>query len=475
VPAAPVPTSTSEVYAALKEALHYPDNVGLTVRHLRLPAEPSTRVLMLYFAGLADEAQVRDRAFEILEGVVLTSATAPGKNVLLPETPASAWAHTERELPAVIGHVVRGETALFFDGARHVVVVETARHSEHPAGTAQVYPPRDLFSRHLIGNLALLRTRLRDPHLVAEPIHRSGEEPGQTVLVYINGRADPEVLRRVRERASSFGEERIRQGHLAGPHARFGLIPAMVETRWPDKAATALKEGYVAVLADQVYMTWLAPVTAPLLLYGPMDETIARPIASVLRLGRLFVAITVLVAMPTIVALMNYHQEMMPTPFMLALAAVRENSPLPILFEVMVVEGLQELIREVGFHLPLRISPGTAVVAGILLMLVLVQSGFIGPLPGVVSAAMAFATTGIQQYDTIYVLRLWRLAMLFGAGALGFYGMAVVLFFMAVYLYQTDSFGVPFISETGIRFSAPELVSSWLKRRKEHGEVRHLR
>lgn len=230
-----VPSSVGEVQAALERIIHYPGNVGLEVRSLDLPTERNTPVLMVYIGGLADEAKIRDGVVAVLSGITLSPGTVEGKKVELPRIPGGLWAHIECELPAVISSIVHGQTALFIDGADHAVVVQTKRHPEHPAGTSHIYPSKDLFSRDLIDNLALLRTRLRDPNVVAEPIHQRGEEPGQTALVYMKGRVDPDVLRRVRERARSYTEERIRSGELAGQQSVIGLVPTMMGNRWPDK------------------------------------------------------------------------------------------------------------------------------------------------------------------------------------------------------------------------------------------------
>ena len=454
-----LPTSVADSRRMMENALHCPGNLGIQFRSLRLPNKAATPVLALFIIGLADEELIRHRILEPLERAA-NLGPQPAPRDLMNILPA-ARIQVVGSSAELIQQVLEGETALFIEGAAEALVVSTEAKASNPAGgMVSEHPTKELFGRDLLGNIALIRTRLRDPALIAEPqVLPRGR--GTAAVVYLEGRADPAVLSQIRQWVKHrTGEEAMRRGLSAGLNGKIGLLPTTLTSKWPDKAATLLDAGYVAVLMDGLHLAYLAPVTSPAMLLGPLDDTLARPISVWLRGIRLLAAGLVLLAAGVVVALMNYHQEMMPTPFLLALASVRENAPLPILAEMLLLETLQELVREVGFHLPGRLAPGAALIAGKVLILIMVQSGVVDGLLGAISVAMAYVMLGLLNYDLIYLVRFWRFLIIFGAGIFGFYGIAAVTFLMAAYLTQAESFGVPFLGETGVHFTAPGRVSS---------------
>lgn len=444
----------------MERVLHCPENLGIQFRTLRLRNRAATPVLALYILGLADEELIRHRILEPLERAPDLGESHPVPRDLMNILPAARIQVVERS-EEVLQQVLEGGTALFIEGAAEALLISTEASTANPAGgTVSEQPSKELFGRDLISNIALIRTRLRDPALIAEP-QTLPRGRGTAVVIYLEGRADPAVLREVRQWVRQrTGEEAMRRGLSAGMKGKLGLLPDTLSSKWPDKTAILLDAGYVAVLMDGLHLAYIAPVTMPAILTGPLDEALARPIAVWLRGIRLVGACLALMATGVVVALMNYHQEMMPTPFLLALASVRDNAPLPVLAEMLLLEALQELIREAGFHLPGRLAPGAALIAGKVLLLIMVQSGVIDGLLGGISVALAYLMLGLLNYDLIYLVRIWRFLIIFGAGIFGFFGIAAVSFLLAAYLTQAESFGVPFIGEAGLGFTAPGRVSS---------------
>lgn len=463
-----IPASLCEAEAAIAKALHWPSNLGVELARHTLLTRPETEFLAVFIRGLADDELIRARVIDPLHRFALekpdTTAFSPTviKGVL-----GAPRLEFVTELSAAVEGVLEGATALFFDGAGQAVLVETFRPVSLPSGSVVSEQPfKEAFDPDLLQNVALLRKRLRSPDLLALPL-AAGRRADSAALVYLKGRASPDVVEQVRtfvERKG--GEEAMRRGLMAGTAGKWGLMPRLLTTRWPDRAASLLDAGYVVALVDRIPRVYMAPVTAPALLYGALDETLVRPLATGLRLFRLILAALITVAPALVVALMNYHQEMMPTPFVLALAAVREQSPFPIALEVLLLELMQELIREVGFHLPLRVGPGAALVAGKIMVLILIQGGIVGTVPGFVSVAVAFASY-MLEYEVIYLARLWRFLFILGAAAFGFFGVATVIFILAAYLTRAESFGVPFVGETGLSFTTKGGVSS----RKTGGDL----
>lgn len=465
-----ISSSLAGTQANVAAVLHWPDNLGIEFRRLRLPTRPETDLLVVFARGLADEERVRLWAIEPLERLALHKPNSGrlGPDDIQSLLPAPRLRNVNSISAAVRG-VLDGGTALFCEGADEAVLIETQAPIPRPGERVMAEATAaESFGSSLAENVAHIRRRLRDPALVARSLDLPRDR-GRAALVYLEGRAMPDLLDRVQTFVTRrFGEESLRRGLTAGLSGKLGLLPDVLTSRWPDQVAALLDAGHVAILVDRLPRGYVAPVTAPAALHGVLDVTLTRPLSVALRLLRLLMALVVLTVPALVVALLNYHQEMMPTPFILARAAVREQAGFPIIFEVLFLELAQEVIREAAFHLPLRMAPGAVLVAGGLLLLLLAQGGVVGTLPAAVSIGLSFIILGLLNYEILYLTRIWRFGVLLAAAAFGFFGISALLFVFFVYLFRAESFGVPFIGETGLSLTAPGRVSS----RRQWGKLR---
>lgn len=453
-----IPSSLGQTAAAVAAALRWPDNLGIQFRHIRLPTQPQQEVVAVFVYGLADEEAIRVTIIEPLTRSTTEQKLSPERLRQLLTAPRL---QSTTSLSEAIRGVLEGATALFLDGATEAVLVNTDSPLTRPGGSSTALSPQsELFGPALLGNVALIRKRLRDPAVMAEPRHLPHDR-GKAAVIYLEGRADPEVIVSVRDWLRRHaGEEALRRGLATGIRGRLGLVPNWMRTAWPDTAATLLDSGCVVLLLDRMPFAYVTPVTAPALLHGPGDGYLLHPVGGVVRFIRLHLAVMVVLAPAMVIALLNYHQEMMPTPFLLSLAATRENTPQPILSEVLTLELFQDLIRAVTLQLPARVWPGSALVTSIIFLLIAVEAGLVGPIPALVSALGQIASLGLPSHELLYMSRIWRYGLALGAGIFGFYGMAGVWFFLITYLFQATSFGIPFVGPTGLKFTAPEGVSS---------------
>lgn len=207
-----------------------------------------------------------------------------------------------------------------------------------------------------------------------------------------------------------------------------------------------LASGYVLVVVDRVSGVLAAPVTMGAFLNTPEDgAALTYPLGRWLARTRLLLYLLVLWLPGAVVALLNYHQEMVPTVFLLAVASVRDSAPFGIPFEVLAMELLVDLVREASFRLPAAIPAGLSLITLILATLILVHVGFIGPLPALAALTGSLASLALPSYSGAYLVRVWRYFLVGGAVLFGYFGMATAFALLVTYLCQHRSWGHPFL------------------------------
>lgn len=190
--------------------------------------------------------------------------------------PISLWTGNSLPMPDVIQEVLQiddcpfdlktdqllaaflyGDTIVLVDGDSRPAVVNTKgfakRGPDEPDNEKVLRGPREGFTEAFMGNLALIRRRLRTPNLCFE-FSGIGSVTHTTVsLCYIQGIADEAVLETVRQRLQDIPLDSILDANYLGEiirDNRFSPFPTVGVTERPDIVAAKLLEGRVAIVVD---------------------------------------------------------------------------------------------------------------------------------------------------------------------------------------------------------------------------------
>jgi hypothetical protein len=420
--------------------------------------------LLLWIEGLASPTMIQMGVLEPLSRLCMAgrpSRAAISVQVTVPGQSAVT------EIAAVLERVLAGHTALLVDGWAEALLLDTSALPSHHTGSPSPSDADDIFGRDFLFNLALIRKRLRDPHLVARWVVPARPRPGLMALVYMEGRADPALVRRVRMWARLHaGEEMAGRGMLTATGAVFGLAPRFDLERWPDKVAILLETGHVGLMLDRMMHVYIAPVTMATAFLAPNDFGVGMSIHRWIARVRLAIYVFVLIAPGSVVAIGNYHQEMLPTSFLMAIASARENAPYGVFFEVLVLEVLIEIAREAAFRLPAGVPRGFATITVTLVVLMAVQAGLTGPVPALTAVMGGLVSLALPSLTGIQVVRAWRFYVLLGALFFGFFGIAAVFTGLLTYLCQTHTWGPPMLGPSGWDLTSAETPATRVPQRR---------
>lgn len=439
----------------LAQLLRYPGNLGIELRDITIGGAPA---LLAWVDGLVRR--------ELLDMTILPAISQdPAPEVLpLAAIAERLVAHKPRftaELTEAANAIFAGIVVVLMEGRAEALLLDAADLPNHHALSRSPDETDDIFARDIRFNLALIRKRLRDPALIARSVTLKRPRAGAVALLYMEGRAERKVVRAVRRWLYAHaGEEAAQRGVLPGSPAVFGFPPRFNPIDWPDKVSTLLSTGHVAVLIDRVSTVYVAPVTAGSVLFAPNDAGVHYPLRRYLVRFRVALHLLVLLLPGAVVSLMNYHQEMIPTSFLIAVASTRENAPFGVFFEVALLETVVEIIREASFRLEVHVPIGTASVVVILIFTLGVLAGFTGPLPALAATMGSIASLALPDYSGAYLVRIWRYYLLVAAMMFGFFGMAALLKLLFVLVCHARSWGVPFLGPAGLHLTSPEATAS---------------
>jgi spore germination protein KA len=441
--------------ARLEEIFVLPANRDIIVREFQIPIIKKT-ALIIYIDGLADR---NTQNFAILQPLMILndrpmSINDPVATIYEKLLPGNQILKSNKVIETVNG-VLDGSTVLLIDGSDEALIVETKgwehRAVEKPNAEHVVRGPQEGFTETFRVNTAGVRRYLKDPKLVTE-IFRVGRRSNTLVgVMYIKDIANPKLVEEVKYRIQSIAgttdyiSETGALEEFIEDHPR-ALVPQMLSTERPDRLAAYIREGHVGVVMANSPYSLAIPVTFTIFLHAAEDYYLRWPFGNFLRFIRASSIFIALLLPAVYIAVVNYHQEMIPTDLLLAITASRESVPFPSIVEILFMEFSFELIREAGIRIPSVIGPTIGIVGALILGQAAVAASIVSPILIIVIAITALGSFVVPNYNASFTIRLLRFGFTLLAGFLGFFGIAFGIFIMTLHVATLTSFGVPFLT-----------------------------
>ncbi|WP_240689014.1 spore germination protein [Ammoniphilus sp. YIM 78166] len=323
------------------------------------------------------------------------------------------------------------------------------RSIEEPAAESVIRGPREGFTESIGVNLSLIRRRIKSPDLKMKSMSIGRYTQTDVVIAYMDGIADPTLLEEVSKRLgrididgvleSSYIEELIED-------QPFSPFPQVLDTERPDVAVANLLEGRVVILVDGTPFVLIAPTTLYSLMQASEDYYQRFIIGSMIRWLR-YIFILIALHLPSIyVAVLTFHQEMIPTTLLLSMAASREQVPFPALVEALIMEVTFEALREAGIRLPKQVGAAVSIVGALVIGQAAVQAGIVSAPMVIVVALTGIASFTIPRYSAGVAMRMLRFPVILLAGSLGLLGVMLGIILILTHLCKLRSFGVPYLS-----------------------------
>jgi spore germination protein KA len=348
-----------------------------------------------------------------------------------------------------------GRTVLIIDGFAGALSSNTIKYEHRAVERSQteniIKGPHESFVESPLVNRALIRKLARNKNLVSEAIDIGLEDRSEVFIMYNKNIANPELVNEVRKRINKIKEDKYSGMATAAIIQQYIedsslLMPTVLYTELPDRAASFIKEGHVIVIADSSPSCLIAPATFWSFFHTPEDMYFRFIAGNFIRLIRIIAVFISLLTPAIYVAITNYHQEMIPTDLLLAISATRERVPFPIVFEVVGMEIAFEIIRECSFRIPTNIGSTIGIVGTLVLGQAAVQANIISPILVIIIAITGLSGFAVSNADLNMSLRVSRVFFTFCAIMMGFLGLAVGITAFTAYVVSVKSFGVPFFS-----------------------------
>ena len=438
----------------LEAIFRQPKNKDIVFREFSLNTTPSLKAMIIFYDGLTN-TQLQN--LSLLQPLMLLSGLRADNDGGIMEKVAGRllpgnqiqYAETYQELA---DGIVQGNTAVLLDGCPKALVVETkgweARGVEKPENESTVMGPQNAFTETFRVNTALIRKLMHTPALVSEIFNLGSVSNTYCAMMYLDDLASPQLVDEVRRRVESIETDFICDtGILEGfiQDHPYALTPQIMSTERPDRVASNLAEGKVALLLDGSPYALVVPSTFYTIAQAAEDVYLRWPYGSFIRAVRLFGLLIGFLLPGLYVAVASFHHELIPTDLLLSLAGAREQVPFPTIVELLIMEASFELIREAAVRVPGVVGvPG--IVGALILGQAAVAANIVSPILIIIVALTAIGNFTVVNFTLATAVRVTRFAYILLGATLGIFGIITGLFIHISLMANMKSFGVPYLA-----------------------------
>ncbi|MED4074505.1 spore germination protein [Priestia endophytica] len=349
--------------------------------------------------------------------------------------------------------LLAGDTLVLVDGTDQALSVDTKggeRRTITESSTQMVVRgPKEAFTESIGTNTAMIRRIIKSPDLWVESMKIGRVTHTDVTMMYIHGIANDQVIEEIRQRLHNIDIDSILEsGYIQQfiEDQTMTTFPTIYDTERPDIVAGNLLEGRIAIFVDGTPFVLIAPAVFIQFFQSAEDYYVRFDIATSIRLLRVAMFIISLIAPATYVAVTTFHQEMVPTQLIVAIAAQREAVPFPAFVEALLMEVTFEILREAGIRLPKAIGSAVSIVGALVIGQAAVQASIVSPAMVIIVSLTAIANFATPSFAMAISVRLLRFLFMICAAIFGFYGIILALLMTVVHLCSLRSFGIPYMA-----------------------------
>ena len=318
----------------------------------------------------------------------------------------------------VLRNILSGVTCLFIDGYEVCIAIDCrtypARSVEEPDKDKSLRGSRDGFVETIVFNTALMRRRIRDPHLIMEMVEAGQTSRTDIALCYMSDRVDQELLKNVQERIKNLklDDLRMNQQSLADAMFKrkwFNPFPKFKFTERPDTAAACLLEGKVVIMVDNSPSAMILPTSIFDMIEEANDYYFPTLTGVYLKISRALITILTVFLTPVFLLFMQ-NPNWLPDVF--AFVAVKDTVNIPLIFQLLILELSIDGLRLAALKTPSMLSTPLSVIAGLVMGEFSVKSGWFNSEVMLYMAFVAVANYTQPNFELGYALKFMRLLLL---------------------------------------------------------------
>ncbi|QAT51115.1 spore germination protein [Caproiciproducens sp. NJN-50] len=352
----------------------------------------------------------------------------------------------------LIQAIVYGDTVLLAEGCPQALILNTKgfviRSIAEPESERVIRGPREGFNESILTNLSMLRRKIRTQDLKFKFMTFGRRTKTKACICYLDSVVNRSVLTELERRLEKIDIDGTLDTNYITEiikDASYSAVKTVGSTERPDIVASKLLEGRVALFLDGTPVVLTVPYLFIEHFQADEDYYVNYIFASIDRILRVLAFILSVCLPADYVAMVTFHQEMLPTPLLMSIFTSRQSVPFPTALEVILMLVVFEMLRESGARMPGIMGQTLSIVGALVIGQAAVDAKIVSAPVVIVVALTGICGLMISRLKGYVIIH--RFFLLACACFLGLYGLLLGLLVLLTGLFAMTSFGVPIMPD----------------------------
>ena len=342
-------------------------NSDIVLRSFNLNIEgKSYSAIIFYIDGMVLSTSVNDY---ILKPLMMKNLNNTSVNIFHTQNSTKDYVYsslipqnsikTSNTFKDLFSKVNSGFTCLLIDTLDTAFCIEAKgyekRSIDKPSNEVVIRGSQEAFVENLRTNTSMLRRLINNENLIIENLSVGNLSNTNIALCYMKNITNDVLVSEVRYRVKSLKLDSILSSDVLDRLISdniFSPFPLLMATERPDKASQSILEGRCILIVSGSPYALIAPAVFIDFLSSPEDDNQKHQYANLVKVIRI-IAFLISVFLPGLyISILHFHQELLPTDLVFAIAAARRSIPFPVIVEILIMELSFELIREASLRIP---------------------------------------------------------------------------------------------------------------------------
>jgi spore germination protein KA len=434
----------TEIFGLCDDIMVRGVNIGRDKKH--------ARAAVIYLDPLIDHTRLRQGLMHCLQAIDHLPPMGITTEWLINNALSDGRVIEKNKFVEISDEINRGAACLLIEGLDQALLIrlteKASRQVTAPVTETVSKGPHDAFNEDVRTNIALLRKRLHTSRLAVENLEIGELTKTEAKLVYLKGYVIEGLVDEIKTRVRRIRIDGIVDSGQVEEFIQdspFSLFSLLDSTERPDKLAANLMDGKAGLMFDNTPFALIIPGTLTAQLQSPEDYYKRYWFSSWIRVLRWFALLTALLGPSLYIAIISFHQELLPTELLMTILVSREGVPFPVLVEALIMELSFEVLREAGLR-PAAFGQTISIVGAVVIGQAAVSAGLASPGMVIVVALTAIASFVIPIQSLSNAIRILRYPFMLLAASFGLIGIVIGFSFLTYHLCSLRSFGIPYLS-----------------------------
>ncbi len=439
-----ITTSLEKNIQMFREAL----NVGKSFDVLERVFTVHDRTFYLYFLdGFAKDSNLEYVRRDMNNAGKETIAALTSANELAAKTISSIEVSTDSNMDNLITAILSGQTVLLGDKFHDALIVDLRtypdRTTEEPEKEKVLRGSHDGFVETLVCNTALIRRRIRDPHLIFEMNSVGSISKSDVVIAYMENKVDKNTLYKVKESVKKLHLSSLTMGDQSlveaiHSYSSFNPFPKARYTERPDVTAAHLIEGKIAILVDNTPTALILPTNIFDFMQSANDYYMPVITGNYLRIIRYLVFITNMVISPLFVLITDNPQWVSQS----SMSFLLPDKPyvIPIFLQFIILEFALDGLNLASLNTPSSLGTSLSIIGGLILGDFAIDTGWFIPHTILYTSVIALSSFTQTSIELTYAFKFCRIFLLLLTGLFDTIGFIIALICIFILILTTKTF-----------------------------------